>query len=139
MTSNFDLSKYTVNRSVEEIELPLAYCEVCGRNGIRLDCDTHESAKIENVKLRVKQIPWNKKNQIISAALYWDTKGNSHFQLDYFKNECLKFMISDAPWGQTNDIFLIQIADGPLAEALETILPSMNNASVRFDDLKKGR
>ena len=54
-----------------------------------------------------------------------DSSGLS-FDADFYVKECLKAMIVKAPWGETNDVFLISINDD-LGKALETIVPRAFN------------
>lgn len=83
----------------------------------------------EEFKLKIRDIPRSKKNQIISLSVKYDSEGNTHFDGDYYLRECLKYMIVDAPWGGTDDRFLLQLKDvdnnvsNPLADALETLVP----------------
>ena len=46
--------------------------------------------------------------------------------------ECLREMIIDAPWGKTNELFLISI-DERLGNVLETLVPSAFGADVVAD------
>ncbi|MDP3917299.1 MAG: hypothetical protein Q8Q42_03360 [Nanoarchaeota archaeon] len=83
----------------------------------------------EQLNLKVRDIPRARKNQIISQSVRYDTEGNTHFDGDFYLRECLKYMVVDAPWGQTTDVFLLQLKDvqdgnsNPLADALEALVP----------------
>jgi hypothetical protein len=98
----FDVSKYMVSNQVEEKEVELAD---------------------EKFTVTVKDLSWSRKNQLIAKAMAFGgkTEGMS-FDADYYVKECLKAMIVEAPWGKTNDTFLISIND-ELGKALEVLVP----------------
>jgi len=77
----------------------------------------------DSFEVQVKPISWSKKNQLIAKAMAFggQTTGMS-FDADYYVKECLKAMIVKAPWGETNDVFLISIND-ELGKALEGLVP----------------
>jgi hypothetical protein len=76
----------------------------------------------KKVVLKVKPMTWSKKNQIISQATAYSKEGEGKFNLDFYNKECLKYMIIEAPWGETNNIFLSQI-DDELGDKLQQIVP----------------
>ena len=90
----------------------------------------------EVLKLKVRSIPWSKRNQIRATAIKWDTAGRLIFDGDYYLRECLKYMIVEAPWGITSDIFLSQIND-ILGAALETLVPKEGTGSLNVEIPKK--
>jgi hypothetical protein len=98
----FDVSKYMVSNQVEEKEVKLSN---------------------DKFTVKVKDLSWSRKNQLIAKAMAFggQTEGMS-FDADYYVKECLKSMIIEAPWGKTNDTFLISIND-ELGKALEVLVP----------------
>ena len=135
----FDLDTYVVSTEAKEIELPLTYCEVCKLTGLQPSCEDHESALAESVTLRVKDIPRMRKEAILSESMSWDASGNTHFRPSVFKNECLKLIIVEAPWGNTSDMFLASLGDNELSDALDTLIPSASsNTNSSSDTIKKG-
>lgn len=102
----------------------------------------------EQFNLKVRDIPRSRKNQIISLSVKYDSEGNTHFDGDYYIRESLKYMIVEAPWGQTSDVFLVQLKDiengvsNPLADALEALVPvafkKKDESSDKVIDIKKG-
>lgn len=120
----FNLSEYTISREAKEIELPLSVCVNCNKTGLRPSCEDHSSALSKSVKIKVKQMSWHRKNQILSAALYWDADGNTRFRSEYYVGECLKAIVAEAPWGITSETFLSSIGNSSLSAALQTLIPS---------------
>ena len=98
----FDISKYMVSNDVttQIVTLP---------NG-------------DEFEVKVKPISWSKKNQLIAKAMAFGGTDGMSFNADYYVKECLKAMIVSAPWGETNDTFLISIND-ELGKALEALVP----------------
>ena len=80
----------------------------------------------------VKPLSWSKRNQILSKSMTWDGDGGTKFDGDTYVRECLKEMIIDAPWGKTNELFLISI-DERLGNVLETLVPAAFGADVVGD------
>lgn len=115
----FDVSKYMISNEMQTQTITLS-------NGDEFDID-------------IKPISWSKKNQLIAKAMAFggQTEGMS-FDADYYVKECLKAMIVKAPWGETNDVFLISIND-ELGKALEEIVPKAFGGDVEVgdSDLKK--
>ena len=67
-------------------------------------------------------IPWSLRNQLISKALRWDENNIRTFDADLYLRECLKALIVQAPWGNTDDMFLSQVGD-ELGAALQDLVP----------------
>tara|TARA_B100000519_G_C14223780_1_gene428919 strand:- start:1355 stop:1744 length:390 start_codon:yes stop_codon:yes gene_type:complete len=99
----FDVSKYTIssNTRVEKVTI-----EETG--------DTFE--------VTVKPLSWAKRNQLLSDSLTWNAEGTTGFNSGEYMRACLREMIVDAPWGKTNESFLISI-DERLGKALEKLVP----------------
>tara|TARA_R110002020_G_scaffold142207_4_gene314254 strand:- start:77 stop:469 length:393 start_codon:yes stop_codon:yes gene_type:complete len=76
----------------------------------------------DSFEVSVKPLSWSKRNQIISKNLNWDGSGNTSFSADGYVRDCLKEMITNAPWGRTTETFLLSV-DDQLGAALETIVP----------------
>ena len=76
----------------------------------------------DSFEVSVKPLSWSKRNQIISKNLNWDGSGNTSFSADGYVRDCLKEMITNAPWGRTTEVFLLSV-DDKLGAALETIVP----------------
>ena len=78
------------------------------------------------------------KNKKISLAVTWGEGGQTSFDGDFYIRECLKWMVVDAPWGETTDSFLAQC--GPeLGVALENLVPKafVDTSTVTTDEVKK--
>ncbi len=87
-----------------------------------------ETVKIEETgeefELKIKQLPWAKRNQLLSDSFSFGTSGDANgFNPAYYVKECLKEMIVDAPWGRTTEAFLTTI-DTRLGTALESLVPA---------------
>ena len=80
----------------------------------------------------VRPLSWSKRNQILSNSMVWDSDGGTKFNGDTYVRECLKEMIVDAPWGKTNELFLISI-DERLGNVLETLVPAAFGAETSGD------
>ena len=76
----------------------------------------------DEFELTVKQLPWARRNQLISKCVSWDGSGQTNFGGDTYVRECLKEMIVEAPWGRTTEAFLLSI-DERLGTALEKLVP----------------
>lgn len=93
----------------------------------------------DEFEVTIKQLSWSKRNQLISKCLNWSTSGMTSFDGDLYVRECLKEMIIDAPWGRTNEAFLLTI-DERLGNALEGIVPKafgQDEDSPSADAIKK--
>lgn len=113
----FDISKYQVKGDTKDVEL-----------------DIGEDAPI---LLKVREIPWNKRQQILSDAMHWDSAGNTKVSMSTYNNECLKYMIVEAPWGATTETLLISLGDNVLSSALATIVPKAFGGEEDADETKK--
>ena len=99
---------------------------------------TSEDGELIEIPLKLRGLPWSLKNQKISLAVKWDDSGQTSFDGDYYIRECLKWMIVEAPWGETTDSFLAQC--GPeLGTALENLVPKafVDNSTVSTEAIKK--
>ena len=99
----FDYNNYVIGRETEERTLNIP--------------DTGESFRVS-----IKPLSWAKRNQFISRNLQLGVDGASGFNADGYVRDCLKEMIVEAPWGRTNEAFLVSI-DERLGGALETLVP----------------
>jgi len=122
-SNNFDVNKYTIGNSLEEITLLVGPDE-------------------DELQITVKDISWSKRNQIMSKCLAWDNAGNTSFDGDAYVRLCLKEIIHEAPWGNTTEAFLIRINDD-LGQALEQLVPRAfaddSNLSDEINSVKKGQ
>ena len=122
-SNNFDVNKYTIGNSLEEITLLVGPDE-------------------DELQITVKDISWSKRNQIMSKCLAWDNAGNTSFDGDAYVRLCLKEIIHEAPWGNTTEAFLIRINDY-LGQALEQLVPRAfaddSNLSDEINSVKKGQ
>ena len=121
--TTFDVNKYTIGNSLEEITLLVGPDE-------------------DELQITVKDISWSKRNQIMSKCLAWDNAGNTSFDGDAYVRLCLKEIIHEAPWGNTTEAFLIRINDD-LGQALEQLVPRAfaddSNLSDEINSVKKGQ
>ena len=102
-SQGFDFNNYVIGRETETKTLTVP--------------DTGDSFEVS-----VKPLSWAKRNQFISRNLQLGTDGASGFNADGYVRDCLKEMISEAPWGRTTEAFLLSI-DNRLGGALETLVP----------------
>ena len=132
----YDSNIYLTKRDVKEIEKSISFfCKECSKVE-NPDCLNH-NGRVDVLKFKIRDIPWSKRNQILSAALSWDGNDMRHFDGDYYVSECLKFIIIEAPWGPTNDLFLTTIGE-ELGGALESLVPTPLRDVNSGDGLKKG-
>ena len=118
--SKFDFKKYIIEKQPESKTLTI---EGTG----------------ETFEVTVKDLPWSRRNQLISKSLEFNAGGETKFAADVYVTECLKEMIVDAPWGNTTESFLMQI-DSRLGSALETLVPqAFDDVAVQSDIVKKGQ
>ena len=113
----FDYQKYVVNASVEAKTVKIA--------------ETGEEFEV-----KVKNLSWSKKNQIVSKHVKWTSEGISNFDTEGYMRDILKEIIVDAPWGKTTETFLVSI-DSRLGTALEKIVPTAFEDSAIPEDKKK--
>ena len=116
----FELSKYQVQSGPKVVKLEI---EETG----------------DEFEVTVKQLPWARRNQLISQCVSWDGGGSTSFGGDTYVRECLKEMILDAPWGKTSELFLMSI-DDRLGGLLETVVPQAFGTEEigDLDTLKEG-
>ena len=121
--SKFDSNKYTIGNTLKEVTLLVGPDE-------------------DELTITTKDISWSKRNQIMSKCLSWDNAGNTAFDGDAYVRLCLKEIITEAPWGNTTEAFLIRINDD-LGQALESLVPRAfaddSNLSDEINSVKKGR
>mgnify|MGYP003116456543 FL=1 len=115
----FDYNKYTVEPSVERKKI------VIEQTG-------------DEFEVSVKTLSWSRRNQLVSRCLKVANDGQSSFDGDKYIRECLKEIIVEAPWGPTNEAFLVSI-DDRLGTALEKIVPSAfgDKGGQTPDEIKK--
>ena len=103
----FDFNNYVIGRETESKTLTIP--------------DTGESFEVS-----IKPLSWAKRNQFISRNLQLGVDGASGFNADGYVRDCLKELITEAPWGRTTEAFLVSI-DERLGGALETLVPKAFN------------
>jgi hypothetical protein len=104
--------KYLLTREVEKVILDLPYEE--------------EEEKIE---VSIRPLSWAKKNSLVSQCTNYTSEGGVAFDGQRYINEVLKYIITEAPWGSTNDTFLAKV-DLRLGGALELIVPSATDQGI---------
>lgn len=120
----YDSNVYLKNREIQDYKLVVHFpCVTCGEEGTDnlFSCPNH-TARQDELNIKVRGLPWSKKNQIASQSLQWDSDSRTHWDGDFYTKECLKYMIAEAPWGMTDDKFLLQVGD-ELGIALEKLVP----------------
>ena len=85
--------------------------------------EVHFKYKDEDVVITVRPMTWSKKNQILSKCMGYSSDGKATFDLDLYHKECLGYMVTKAPWGETNRIFLSSI-DSDLGVKLQKLVPN---------------
>ena len=101
--AGFDWTKYQIKNDIREVTINVGPDE-------------------EKLTLGVKDLGYVAKNKLVSSC-YTYTGGTVGFDMDTYMRETLKVMIVEAPWGVTNDMFLMSI-NQELGKALEDIIPS---------------
>ena len=115
----FDISKYLISNDVESRILTIP-----------------ETG--DEVELEIRPIPWSKRNKIISECLKWQEEGKVDFDGDRYVRTCLQSMIIKAPWGATDEKFLVSI-DARLGSALEALVPkAFDDQTGEIETIKKG-
>ena len=124
----FNQERMLLNNSykqVIELEIPLS-CTICSKF-VNDKCSGHD-AMIDSIELVIKPMAWMKQHQIKADSYKQDESGNITFSLEDYFSKCLMEIIVEAPWGITNEIFLLQV--GPdLGGALETLVPGLGSDS----------
>ena len=120
---------------VEEVQTDATSTAIFDFNKYRVANKTEiKTLDIEDTTFTVtiKPLSWSRRNQILSKAMAWDANGGTRFDGYVYVRECLKEMITDAPWGKTTELFLISI-DERLGSVLETLVPSAFGADALGD------
>ena len=91
----------------------------------------------DEFEVKIQDLSWSRRNQILSRSLKWGEGGQTSFDGDAYVRNCLKEMIKEAPWGATSESFLLTI-DERLGNALEGIVPNafgdQNNTEIGLED-----
>ena len=90
----------------------------------------------EELKISIKKLGYVRKNKLISDCYVYG-QGTVGFDHEKYNREALKMIVVDAPWGPTNDIFLMSLDDSPLTEALSTVVPDAFTVGNKLEDVKK--
>tara|TARA_R110000823_G_scaffold232289_1_gene358853 strand:- start:160 stop:492 length:333 start_codon:yes stop_codon:yes gene_type:complete len=83
----------------------------------------------EKIEVSVRSLSWSKKNSLVSQCTNYGSDGQVAFDGQTYINEVLKYIITEAPWGATNDIFLAKV-NLKLGGALEKLVPSATDSDV---------
>lgn len=111
-----DYQKYFVSKDVYEITI---------------------SIDEDEFKIKLRDLPWSLKNQLVSQCTSYTLDGNIKFNGDLYLREVLKYRIVEAPWGATTDVFLTQI-DWKLGDALQKLVPeAFGSKTSNREELKK--
>jgi acetamidase/formamidase len=89
----------------------------------------------DELTLGIRDLGYVQKNKLVSSC-YTYAGGTVGFDMDTYMRETLKTMIVDAPWGATNDVFLMSI-NQDLGKALEELIPSAFDSDGVNATLKK--
>ena len=90
----------------------------------------------EELIVGVKPFGYMRKQKLISDCYMYET-GTVGFDHAKYTKEALKAIIAEAPWGNTNDMFLISLGDNALSEALATLVPDAFSVGTATEDIKK--
>lgn len=86
------------------------------------------------IKIKYRELTWTEKNKVVSESFTLHTDGQTmRFDLDLYKKTCLTKMIKEAPWGETNAIFLNRL-NPAFGAMLETIVPKVGQEIVEQQD-----
>ena len=86
----------------------------------------------------VRPMTWKSKNDLVAKCMTFEPTGASSFDSGKYVKEVLKYIIVEAPWGETNDEFLDSI-NSELGAALEQLVPSAMDTNLSdVDVIKKG-
>ena len=83
----------------------------------------------EKIEITIRPLSWSKKNAVVSQCTNYTGDGQVRFDGQKYINEGLKYIITDAPWGKTDDMFLAKV-NLTLGQALEQIVPSATDADI---------
>lgn len=86
--------------------------------------------------LGTKRLGHVRKQKLISDCYVYGT-GTVGFDHERYQREALKMIIKDAPWGPTNDMFLMTLDDSPLTDALATLVPDAFQVGNKLEEVKK--
>ena len=138
----YNPNRMLTNRDVKVTTLFVKFrCSICSKVTNPM-CKEHDGC-IEDFEVQVVQLGWARLNQIISEAAQFDSQSSSSsFNVQHYNSACLQEIIVEAPWGNTDAMFLAQV--GPeLGEALEALVPKMGgqqeegSSKVQIDEVKK--
>ena len=94
--------------------------------------------KDDQFDVTVKPMTWKSKNDLVAKCMTFEPTGASSFDCGKYVKEVLKYIIVDAPWGNTTDEFLDSI-NSELGAALEQLVPSAMDTNLSdVDVIKKG-
>lgn len=95
--------------------------------------------KDDQFDVTVKPMTWKSKNDLVAKCMTFEPTGASSFDSGKYVKEVLKYIIVDAPWGNTTDEFLDSI-NSELGAALEQLVPSAMDTNLSdVDVIKKDR
>lgn len=123
----FDSSRMLVNKVPREVTLKVQLrCTVCNQVLDPTGQCTRHDGKVEPIEIQVVDMSWARLNQVRAQCAVFNSKTNSsHFDVQTYNNTCLQEMIVEAPWGETNTMFLLQVGN-ELGSALEKIVPALS-------------
>ena len=107
--------KYLLTREVEQVTLDLPYEE-----------------DEEKIEVSIRPLSWAKKNALVSQCTNYTGEGGVAFDGQRYINEVLKYIVTEAPWGSTDDLFLAKV-DLTLGGALEQLVPSATDNKILED------
>ena len=83
-----------------------------------------EIIEVKGVKipLKVRDLSWTEKNQILSKAFNYQADGSISFDFDKYNKMVLSKIIIEAPWGKTDMVFLTNLPRSS-GEILEKLVP----------------
>ena len=113
----FDYQKYIVNTELEVKTVKVEGTE-------------------EEFEVKIRNLSWSKKNQLVSKHVKWTSEGISNFDTEGYMRDVLKEIVVEAPWGKTTETFLISI-DSRLGSALEKLVPTAFEEATIPEDKKK--
>jgi hypothetical protein len=89
------------------------------------------------IPIKVRDLSWTEKNQILSKSFTYQSDGNISFDFDKYNKLVLTKIIIEAPWGKTDFTFLTQLPRSS-GEILEKLVPkAFEDQSVASDFLGK--